>query len=337
MDWLFRRHFWLVHVLFLASCAFVVAKTINSVVSAQLIETFKVPPRVEQQQPIITTAKERYFEEANNRNIFQSQRENIPEFDLNDLSRVQKNAGRWQDAELSSMDVQLVATAVFYGNPRESLATIIDSAAGEAAQSYSINECTAQHKAPGVAAIGPMAAVMRAVKAPCNQLASGLKLVRIEPNKVYFFNEDENQYEYIEMSEDDGGKMAPPPSYMPLAPKAESNIKQVGQNAFQMTRADFDRDMANLSKIATQARAVPVFAEDGKTTIGFKLFQIQPDSIFTRLGLKDGDVVRAINGYKLDSPDKALELYSKLKNTSNISIDKESGGTAQSVNVSIVH
>ena len=52
---------------------------------------------------------------------------------------------------------------------------------------------------------------------------------------------------------------------------------------------------SELPKLATQIRAMPV-------ANGFKVFAIVPDSLFARLGLKNGDVIHG-----------GLELLQKLK------------------------
>ena len=74
-----------------------------------------------------------------------------------------------------------------------------------------------------------------------------------------------------------------------------------------------------------QARIVPAF-KDGVAK-GFKLFSIRPDSIYTKIGVQNGDVIRRINGYDLNSPEKALEIYSKLKEASRIDIELERNGS----------
>jgi general secretion pathway protein C len=74
-----------------------------------------------------------------------------------------------------------------------------------------------------------------------------------------------------------------------------------------------------------QARIVPAF-KDGQSE-GFKLFSIRPDSIYTKIGVQNGDVIKQINGYDLNSPEKALEIYSKLKEASRIDIVIDRNGS----------
>jgi membrane-associated protease RseP (regulator of RpoE activity) len=79
----------------------------------------------------------------------------------------------------------------------------------------------------------------------------------------------------------------------------------------------------NLNDIAMQARIVPAF-RDG-VAVGFKLFSIRPDSIYAELGIQNGDIVTSINDLDLNSPEKALEIYSKLKGARRFDIGIERG------------
>jgi general secretion pathway protein C len=98
-------------------------------------------------------------------------------------------------------------------------------------------------------------------------------------------------------------------------------------------RAEVDNALSNLSKVATQARIVPSF-RNGKPN-GFKLFSIKPGSIYSKIGLKNGDVIQKINGYEMNSPDKALEIYQKLKDASSVSIEFQRRGKSKHFNYNI--
>ena len=97
------------------------------------------------------------------------------------------------------------------------------------------------------------------------------------------------------------------------------NVKKISENVFEIPSAEIENTLSNLSVVATQARIVPSF-QGGKSN-GFKLFSIKPDSIYSKLGIKNGDIIQRINGYEMTSPDKALEVYQKLRDASTINID----------------
>jgi general secretion pathway protein C len=85
-----------------------------------------------------------------------------------------------------------------------------------------------------------------------------------------------------------------------------------------------DSTLSNLNNVATQARIVPSF-KNGVAN-GFKVFSIQPGSLYSSIGVENGDVIQKINGYEINSPDKALEIYQKLRESSHITLEVERNG-----------
>jgi general secretion pathway protein C len=113
---------------------------------------------------------------------------------------------------------------------------------------------------------------------------------------------------------------SPPPSVA-----LGNGIKALSENEYTVPRGEIDKTLSNLNDVAMQARIVPAF-KDGQSE-GFKLFSIRPDSIYTKIGVQNGDVIKQINGYDLNSPEKALEIYSKLKEASRIDIVIDRNGS----------
>jgi len=85
-----------------------------------------------------------------------------------------------------------------------------------------------------------------------------------------------------------------------------------------------DKTLSNLNAVATQARIVPSF-KNGVAN-GFKVFSIQPNSFYSSIGVENGDVIQKINGYEINSPDKALEIYQKLREARHVTVDLERNG-----------
>lgn len=66
-------------------------------------------------------------------------------------------------------------------------------------------------------------------------------------------------------------------------------------------------------------RIVPAFAQG--TAVGFKVLRIRPGSLLANAGLRDGDIVRTVNGLDLMAPEKSLRLYSSLKGRTLLRLD----------------
>jgi general secretion pathway protein C len=110
-------------------------------------------------------------------------------------------------------------------------------------------------------------------------------------------------------------------------------IKAKGGGAFDISRASIDTVLSNLNVLSTDARVVPDFKNG--TQRGFKLFSIKPNSVYSKIGLKNGDVLSRINGYDLSSPDKILEVYGKLKDSEQITVELLRRGKPKKLDYSI--
>lgn len=202
----------------------------------------------------------------------------------------------------SPLRVRLLGTLVSESHPEASFASIQDSVTLKS-QTYMIDD-----------------------------LVQTAKILTIERARVIVLNG--GRREYIDGVAGDGMGIPQPVAALPVAPPSGppppataglgSGIKQLGENDYELPRSEIDRTLSNLNDVAMQARIVPAF-KDGQAT-GFKLFSIRPDSIYSKIGVQNGDVIRRINGYDLNSPEKALEVYSKLKEAGRIDIELERGG-----------
>lgn len=113
---------------------------------------------------------------------------------------------------------------------------------------------------------------------------------------------------------------APPASSEPddLAALVDASIKKQSETSYEISAKLIDVLLANPMAISKGARVVPA-VKDGKPD-GFKLYAIRPSSIFAKLGLANGDTLRAINGLELTSADKALEVYTKLRESKTLTV-----------------
>ncbi|HEX8822356.1 MAG TPA: type II secretion system protein GspC [Archangium sp.] len=168
----------------------------------------------------------------------------------------------------------------------------------------------------------------------------GAEVIDIERSRVIILNN--SRKEFIDNQPGDGaGAVAaytPPP--VPNGPPVQApgnglgnGIRAVSENDYEVPRTEIDRTLANLNDVAMQARIVPAF-KDGQAQ-GFKLFSIRPDSIYSKIGVQNGDVIKRINGFELNSPEKALEVYTKLKEASRIEIELERNGSSIRKNYNI--
>jgi general secretion pathway protein C len=89
------------------------------------------------------------------------------------------------------------------------------------------------------------------------------------------------------------------------AVSAQPGIRAQGGNSFTVDR-EFVRTELRNPDIFRQALIVP------NAGGGFLVRQIQPGSVYAKLGLRVGDVIRKLNGQRINSANEALRLYQQL-------------------------
>jgi type II secretory pathway component PulC len=89
------------------------------------------------------------------------------------------------------------------------------------------------------------------------------------------------------------------------------------------------RELEGIGCAPRGERIVPAF-RDGRP-IGFKMFSVRPDSVYARFGLKNGDLVMRINGWDVTSPDRALQIYDRLRRATSLSVELERSGELISI------
>jgi general secretion pathway protein C len=167
--------------------------------------------------------------------------------------------------------------------------------------------------------------------------ATGASVFRVTSKRVYILNA--GKPEYVEL---DGNApvavaaaapaAAAPPALNPELGDIDKGVNCTG-NACTVDRALVEKLLSNTTMLATAARFVPSI-KDGKPN-GFKLYAIRPQSIFGRIGLQNGDTIKAINGSEMTTPDAALGLYTKLRSASHLSVQVERRGETVTLDYSI--
>jgi general secretion pathway protein C len=110
-------------------------------------------------------------------------------------------------------------------------------------------------------------------------------------------------------------------------------VRKISEGKFAVDQREVLASTENMNQLLTQARALP-YVEKGKT-VGFRISEIAPGSLYEKIGLQNGDVIQKINSQDVDDPGKFFQLYQGLKEERNISIDLMRGGQRQSLSYEI--
>ena len=312
-----RGHGWVLNLLFIALGSYFVAGAANAVVGRGI----RVIPTVDDVGMLpgslaVKTAAHASLSAVAERNLLGLKRENLaPPAEGPGAEQPALVSGRdFKESELQacSINATLRATMVVDGDPEWSMAVIVNNTTRDPAM-YTINDGS-------------------------NQIADDAVLVAVRSREVIVRRRD--HFERC-LGEGDNAAAAPPPAAPannsdeppPPIPGDMTGVNKVSDTDYRVDRAELDRTLANLNEVATQARIVPSF-KNGKPN-GFKLFSIKPGSIFAKIGMQNGDVIQKINGYDMNSPDRALEIYTKLRDATSLTIDLQRRGNNQTMNYTI--
>ncbi|MDP1823739.1 MAG: hypothetical protein Q8L48_10865 [Archangium sp.] len=91
-----------------------------------------------------------------------------------------------------------------------------------------------------------------------------------------------------------------------------------GKTKLTILRTEVEAALEKLSDSAGSARVTPAFTNGVAT--GFRVTRLRAGSLLVHAGLCDGDVVNTVNGLALTSPDKALEVYSSIKDARRVEL-----------------
>lgn len=308
---LLREYGWILNLFFIALGAYFLAGAVNAVVARSI----RVMPTAEavsegrlERRPSRQTTE---FSAISARNLFGAKKDVVEaqteETEANDPA-VALGPYRYEDLKRCTLPASVRGTLVAEGAPEWSVAVIYLNNSRET-QVFSINE---GH----------------------NEISSDAVLVDVLDREVVVRRTD-----HFELCPAEGEKgAATTPSRPPLRPAPSTGgggegVTKVSATEYRIDGEYLDDTLTNLNKVATQARIVPSF-RNGKAN-GFKLFSIKPGSIYSKIGLQNGDVIQKVNGYEINSPDKALALYQKLRDASSVSIELMRRGRNTNLSYSI--
>jgi general secretion pathway protein C len=317
VDVYIKKYFWVLGVLVVVVCSALAASAVSHMIEATaLADSDKPVHRAVPRPPIATSAAEQEKSRASksgtplaDRNIFCSE--------CQPVEPVAEQAAAPSDPNnppLTTLPLRLVATHVAVQG--DSVATILNTSTGNQG-AYMIGVA--------IQGAGPV--------------------TRILGKYVDFENQASNRIERIALLSGEG----PPPPSVAAAPEpavtdpraqrdelvaaVDAGVRKVDDSTFEVDRSVVEKVLANPTAVSRGARIVPS-VKDGKPN-GFKLYAIKPSSVYSKIGLMNGDTLHAVNGFELNSMDKALEVYTKVRESSSLSVSITRRGKPVTLNYTI--
>jgi general secretion pathway protein C len=93
-----------------------------------------------------------------------------------------------------------------------------------------------------------------------------------------------------------------------------------------LRRSQINTAMSNIGQLMGEARIEPV-----RSGQGLIVSRIKPNSLFRRMGLRNGDIITEVDGKTIQSVDDALQLYGNLKSSNMVSVAIKRHGYSQMI------
>jgi general secretion pathway protein C len=316
-----RKYLWILHLIAIGICTYFFAQTVANYISTLLYVGGPVVAKASAAQRPLPSSRPPSldsFEIVVERDIFNSA--SLPEGGEEVVAEEEgEEEPQLKTAVKTSLSIKLLGTLVVgAGEDRRSSATIEGGRPNSKATVYFIG---------GDETFGPE-----------------VKVVRIMPRRVEFING--KRLEFVEMGDSSGLSIFRPPSEVhegggkggageaasPPSSEAGGGIVKEAEGKVVIDQQEVENALTNLDKLYTEIRIVPNF-KNGKAA-GMKVLSIKPGSIFSKLGLKRGDVLEQINGMELDIK-SGMQLFGQLKDAKNLTIDLQRQGQNKSIEYEI--
>jgi general secretion pathway protein C len=114
---------------------------------------------------------------------------------------------------------------------------------------------------------------------------------------------------------------------------AESEIEQVSENMWRIDRDDLVEQLDNFGTMMREARLTPHFT--GGQPDGFMITNLPSNSFLGRMGLRNGDIMKGVNGQKFGSLEEFFQAYQQLQTEPMLQLEVERSNRTETLTYEI--
>jgi general secretion pathway protein C len=107
-------------------------------------------------------------------------------------------------------------------------------------------------------------------------------------------------------------------------------IEKVNESNYNLSRSMLNKVLDNAGKLIGIAAVTPKM--EGGQSVGMEIRGVRPNTLLTKLGIQNGDILESVNGQSLTNPDAALGAYTTLRTADKFSLSVRRGGRAMMIN-----
>lgn len=100
---------------------------------------------------------------------------------------------------------------------------------------------------------------------------------------------------------------------------------------FTLSLTAFSEEASPLKEVVNLTKGIP---SQGKLS-GFKIPKVPDGSLYAKMGLKEGDIIKEVNGVPLAGVSQAIKTLVSLREASKIHLLVERNGKPMDINISL--
>ena len=112
-----------------------------------------------------------------------------------------------------------------------------------------------------------------------------------------------------------------------------SGIEKVNDTNYNLSRTMLNKVLDNAGRLIGIAAVAPLM--EGGRSVGMRIYGIKPNTLLTKLGIQNGDVLESVNGQPLTSPDSALGAYTTLRTADKFNLSVRRSGKSIMINYNL--
>jgi general secretion pathway protein C len=105
---------------------------------------------------------------------------------------------------------------------------------------------------------------------------------------------------------------------------AGSLVTEQNGNEYVISRKRLEQTLENPEQVINDAQMIKNFK--GEKESGLRVVGVTPDGIFSGLGIETNDVIRSVNGQKVDNPADAKRMFDELRESKSLNVRIERDG-----------
>lgn len=141
--------------------------------------------------------------------------------------------------------------------------------------------------------------------------------------------------EVLEIEKADSRRGGVLPAVSTAAARARAGARRRAPRSQRITlrRTQIDEALQDVNQLLSDVSIRPHF-QDGQPD-GLMLSRVKPNSLFMRMGLRNGDVINGVNGQQLQSVDDAMSFYEQLRESDQVTVQLKRGGRERTIQYTI--